>query len=238
MKKSLIAVSLAAVSAFADPAIVGIEANAGYNILSVGSSVDDGNTKSQPSFGFAVGPTIALPFNEQFAISGKISFQYDMNRTETKIDGPLGIGSYKAENNQSQMSVGFQVAPVFHLSPMFAVKAGYEWDMPLGGSRESKQTTSLGPISYDSTFNTDLVWAPSKASDLKSNETPVVSTHNLILGAAFSLTPTVDFTVQGKFALNGSGADYKSNGDLNGAASTDNNIAVHQVALGINVSFL
>jgi hypothetical protein len=133
------------------------------------------------------------------------------------------------------MSLGLKFQPVFQIGPMLQVKAGYEWDMPFGGTAETKRTTTLVGVSSTSTSNPDIIWAPAKSSDIGSSEVAVLSTHNLLLGAAFEILPNLAITLQGKFALTGSVPHYKANGDLDGAASSNSNIMAHQVAVGIQL---
>ena len=238
MNKSLILIAATAAASFAAPIQFGIEAKAGYNVLSLGSDLDAGvvagSPESQPSFGAAIGPTFAYGLNEQFALGGSVLFVYDLNRFDNTFD--LGVlGSNKEEHTISQMSLGLQFAPVFHINEFFSVKFGYEWDMPFSGTSENKRTTTLGSASNTATDKSDIVWAPAKLSDVGTKEFPVLSTHNLILGGAYQITPMVALTLQGKVGLTGSVPHYNASGDLDGAAGSGSNMRSHQIAVGMNL---
>ena len=238
MNRILPLVALATVAAMAAPVKFGAEAMVGYNYLSVGSDLTD--TKADPGIGFRIGPNASFGLNEMFAITGGVSFQYDMYNTKTTGVEVLGFSVGNTEDNYKSMSIGFQIAPEITLGERFSIKAGYEWDMPLAGTVEHK---SLGV-----TKDKDLVWAPEKESDLgtdnvdlglvtlkSTNEVPLVSTHNLVAGAAIAVTPNMALTVQGKFALNGLLADYDAAGDFQGSKANASNISLHQLAVGVLV---
>jgi hypothetical protein len=172
-----------------------------------------------------------------FAITGSVSFLYDMYSTKTTGVEVLGFSIGNSEDNYSAMSLGLQIAPTIKLNEQFSLKAGYEWDMPLGGTVEQKDVGA--------TKDYDLVWAPAKESDLGTdnvdlglitvkvpNEVPMTSTHNIVAGASYAVTPLLAFTIQGKFALNGLLADYDDAGDLQGSQASASNITLHQLALG------
>lgn len=239
MKKFLSLVAIASsISLAAPPVKLGVEALVGYNILSLGDDVGDGITTGSPeaqaSMGFAVGPNLTIPLNEQIGLEGGAVFLYDMNRYENTLDAGV-LGSNEEEHTISQMSLGLKIQPVFQIGELVKVKVGYEWDMPLGGSVETKRTTTLGSASSTATRESDIVWAPADESDVGSSEIAFLSTHNLLVGASFGILPNLAFTVQGKFALTGSVPHYKANGDLDGAAGSDSNIMAHQIAVGVQL---
>lgn len=236
MKKFLPLIAIATSLSIAAPVKFGVEALVGYNILSLGDEVGNGlatgSPEAKPSMGFAVGPTMTFPVNEQIGLEGGAVFLYDVNRYENTLD--LGVlGSNLEEHTINKMSLGLKIQPVFQIGENVKVKVGYEWDMPFGGTVETKRTTTLGSASTSATDEYDIVWAPADESDVGSSEIAVLSTHNLLLGASFALLPNMAFTVQGKFALTGSVPHYKANGDLDGAASSDSNIMVNQIAVGV-----
>lgn len=239
MKKFLPLVAVASsLSLAAAPVKFGVEALVGYNILSLGDDVGDGLATGSPeakaSMGLAVGPNLTIPLNERIGLEGGAVFLYDMNRYENTLD--LGaLGSNREEHTINQMSLGLKIQPVFQIGENVKVKVGYEWDMPFGGTVETKRTTTLGSASTSATSESDIVWAPSQESDVGSSEIAVLSTHNLLVGASFALLPNLAFTVQGKFALTGSVPAYKANGDLDGAAGSDSNIMTHQIAVGMQL---
>ena len=224
VKKSLSLLALAAAASFAGPVKFGADVLAGYNILSVGDST---GVKSSPSFGFAVGPTVSYGINEQIAIGGGVSFLYDINGVKAK-EGD-------ATMSMSQMSLGFQIAPSYQINEKIGVKFGYEWDMPLGGTSEVK--------AGGETMKSDIVWAPTKGSDIKEKEDAVLSTHNLVLGGSYLVMPNLAVVLTGKFALTGASPEYKYDdatgeiGDLKGSAKSEENISNHQIAIGVNYSF-
>lgn len=218
MKRTLSLIALASVAAMAAPVKFGAGAAVGYDILSVGDDLKNTDAKAA-SFGVAVGPTAAYLINDKFSIGAGVNFLFDMFGTEEKYAGE----TYDVDN--SLMSLGFQIAPAYQINEKFSVKVGYEWDMPLTGT----SSTDAGDV--------DLVWAPSDATDLGENEQPIVSVHNIVLGGAYSINEKLAVTLQGKFALNGSGAEYKDNGDLKGAYESSKNITGHQVAVGVSYSF-
>jgi hypothetical protein len=239
MKSSLYLIAAAAATSFAAPVHVGIDVKGGYNFLSLGDDLGaglvTGSPEAKPSFGVAVGPTATFPLNEQFLIGAGVTFQYDRNRFDNAFD--LGaLGSIKEEHTLDQLTLGLQIAPIFRISERLDVKLGYEWDLPIGGTSETKRTTTLGPLSTTSTDKADIVWAPAKRSDLGTNDAPVLSTHNVVAGAAIQILPGMAITLQGKLALNGSVPLYKTNGDLDGAASTQSNMMLNQVAVGIELA--
>lgn len=238
MKISLFLIAATAAASLAAPVHFGIDGKVGYNALSLGddlgAGIVAGSPESKASFGAAVGPVVALDINDQFAVAGGVYFLYDLNRYDNSFD--LGaLGSHKEEHTIHQMSLGLQFAPIFRLSEFFSVKVGYEWDIPLAGTSETKNTTTVGTLSTTSTDKPDIVWAPNKLSDVGSNEAPVLSTHNLIVGGAYQLTPGFALALQAKIALTGSVPFYKTNGDLDGGAGTKSNMMVHQLAVGVNL---
>jgi len=234
MKRSLSLVALVAVASFAGPFKVGGDALVGYNILSVGDSAGQmgGKVSSKPSFGFAVGPSASYSINEMFAIGAGVTFLYDINAFEEKMD--MGGVSITSTTTVNSMNLGLQIAPIYKINDKISVKAGYEWDMPLGGTSETKVTASYAGISADTTISKDLRWAPSKFTDLKAKEAAVVSTHNIVLGGTYEFMPKLSAVLQAKIGLNGSGAKYNTSGDLDGAADSKKNISVYQIALGVN----
>lgn len=222
MKRTLSLVALATVASVAGPLKVGADALLGLNIPSVGSDIK--NTDGNLGFGVAVGPTVGYAITEQLVIGGGISLQY--NTTGTEYSETFMGEEFKSETSSSLMSLGFQVAPSFKATEQISVKIGYEWSMPLSGSSEHKDDE--GTIEYD------LVWAPSKRKDLGKKEFPVVSTHAVVVGGSFAVMPNVAVALQGKFALNGGSADYDDEGDLKGARKSKENIALHQIAVGVS----
>jgi hypothetical protein len=236
MNKSLILIATIAAVSFAAPIHFGIDAKVGYNALflgeQLGAGVVTGSPESKPSFGAAIGPTFAYDLTKQFALGGSALFVYDLDRFDNAID--LGLGSNKEEHTISQMSLGLQFAPIFHINKFFSVKFGYEWDMPFSGTAKTKRTTTLGSAVNTATDKSDIVWAPAKASDVGSTELPVLSTHNLILGGAYQITPMVALTLQVKMGLTGSVPLYNASGDLDGGAGSKSNMTTNQLAIGVS----
>lgn len=222
MNRSILLVAIATASSFAASVKLGGDALVGYNFLQIGSDLD---AEANPSFGGSIGPTVAYNINEFVSVGGGVFVQYDMLETEQTYLGRTFT------HKQSKTSVALQFAPIYHLNPQIAIKAGYEWDLPLTGSDESE---FLGQR-----YTTDVVMAPEDEADLYSDfglpeETGVVSTHNLVLGASFLVLPNLSVMVQGKYAFNGAIPSYDGEGKLDGAASASSNIMVHQVALGLS----
>lgn len=222
MKRPILLVALATASSFAASVKLGGDALVGYDFLQIGSDLD---AEANPSFGGSIGPTVAYNINEFVSIGGGVFVQYDMLETEQTYLGQTFT------HKQSKTSVALQIAPIYHVNPRISIKAGYEWDMPLTGSDESE---FLG-IAY----TTDVVPAPEDESDLYSTfglpeETGVLSTHNLVLGASFLVMPNLSVMVQGKYAFTGATPSYDDEGKLDGAASASNNILMHQVAVGLS----
>jgi len=224
MKRTLSLIAIASVAAMAAPVKFGAGAAVGYNILSVGDDLKGTEAKAA-NFGVAVGPTAAYQINDQFSVGAGVSFLFDMYAMEEKyVDEESGASAtYDVDN--SLMSLGFQIAPAYQINEKISVKVGYEWDMPLAGT----SSTDAGDV--------DLVWAPSKAKDIGDKEQPVVSVHNIVLGGSYGINEKLAVTLQGKFALNGMGPEYKDNGDLDGARKSSENITGHQVAVGVSYSF-
>lgn len=237
MKKTFSLIALAVTASFAGPVKFGVDVLAGYDIVSIGDNLDKAGTKSQASFGFGLGPTVKYPINDMIALNGSIQFQYDIVGVESKdIDIDQGvITESKSEISSHYMRLGLQFAPSYQFNEKISAKLGYEWDMPLGGSG----TREIGGTSQDF----DIVWAPSKYSDLKEKENPALSTHNLIVGGSYSILPNLAITLQGKIGLTGTIPEYEFDettfeyGDLKGAESSKNNIKLHQIAIGANYSF-
>lgn len=222
MNRSILLVAFATASSFAASVKLGGDALVGYNFLEIGSDL---NGEANPSFGGSIGPTVAVNINDFVSIGGGVFVQYDMQETEQTILGRTFT------HTQSKTSVALQIAPIFHLNNQISFKAGYEWDMPLTGSDESEY---LGQR-----YTTDVVMAPEDEADLYSEmglpeETGVVSTHNLVVGASFLVMPNLSLSVQGKYGLNGAMPSYDDEEKLDGAASSSENIAVHQVAVGLS----
>ena len=222
MNRSILLVALATASSFAASVKFGGDVLVGYDILAIGSDLD---AEANPGFGGSLGPTVAVNFTPYLSLGGGVFVQMDFLETEETILGRTFTHS------QRKTSVALQVAPIFHVNDQVSIKAGYEWDMPLTGSDESE---FLG-MSY----TTDVVPAPEDEADLYTSlglpeETGVVSTHNLVLGASFLVMPNLSISLQGKYALNGAIPHYDGEGKLDGAAGTDGNIAVHQVAIGLS----
>lgn len=230
MKRTLSLIAIASVAAMAAPVKFGAGAAVGYNILSVGDDLKGTEAKAA-NFGVAVGPTAAYQINDQFSVGAGVSFLYDMYGMEVEgMDWETGEAK-TSDRDVSLMSLGFQIAPAFQINEKFSVKAGYQWDMPLAGT----MSNDGGDL--------DIVWAPSKGSDLGEKEVGVVSVHNIVLGGAYSINEKLAVTLQGKFALNGMYAEYKENeetgemGDLDGARKSSENVTGHQVAVGVSYSF-
>lgn len=229
MKKSLTLLALATAASFAADIKFGVDALAGYDIVSIGDDLDKAGVKSQASFGFGIGPTVKYPINDAIALNGSIQFQYDIVGTEMDFMG------FKSETSASYMRLGLQFAPSYQINEQFSAKLGYEWDMPLGGT----VTTKAGGEETES----DIVWAPSKGSDRKEKEDPILSTHNLVVGAGYALMPNLTLTLQGKIGLTGTMPEYEEDettgeiGDLKGAYDADKNVKLHQIAIGVNYSF-
>lgn len=222
MKRTLSLVALATVASVAGPLKVGADALLGLNIPSVGSNVK--NTDGKLGFGVAVGPTVGYAVTDKLTLGGGVTFQLNTYGSETSFSF-LGQ-EFKSEASASLMSLGFQVAPSFQATEQLSLKVGYEWSMPLTGSVEFKDE--------EETVEKDLVWAPSKAKDIGNKESAVVSTHALVVGGSFAVIPNVAVSLQGKFALNGGSPDYDEKGELKGARKSKDNIAVHQVAVGVS----
>lgn len=229
VKKSLSLIALATAASFAADIKFGVDALAGYDIVSIGDDLDKYGMKSQASFGFGIGPTVKYPINDAIALNGSIQFQYDIVGAEVDFMGS------KSETSASYMRLGLQFAPSYQINEQFSAKLGYEWDMPLGGTATEKEDGE--ETEYD------IVWAPSKGSDLKEKETGILSTHNLIVGAGYTLMPNLTLTLQGKIGLTGIRPEYERDattgelGDLKGAADADMNVKLHQIAIGVNYSF-
>lgn len=222
MKRILSLVALASVASIAGPLKVGADALLGLNIPSVGSDIK--NTDGKLGFGVAVGPTVGYAVTEQLTIGAGVSFQ--LNTAGSEYSETFMGEEYKIETTSSLMSLGFQIAPSFKATEQISVKLGYEWSMPLSGTMESK--------GEGMSIESDLVWAPSERKDLGNKEMPVVSTHAIVVGGAFSVMPNIAVAVQGKFALTGGGADYDDKGDLKGAKKSKENTAIHQIAVGVS----
>lgn len=233
MKKTLSLIALATAASFAADIKFGVDALAGYDIVSIGDDLDKAGVKSQASFGFGIGPTVKYPINDAIALNGSIQFQYDIVGTEMEME-IMGM-TMKNETSASYMRLGLQFAPSYQINEQFSAKLGYEWDMPLGGTATEKEDGEE--------TESDIVWAPSKGSDRKEKETGILSTHNLIVGAGYALMPNLTLTLQGKIGLTGTMPEYEEDettgevGDLKGAADSDENVKLHQIAIGVNYSF-
>ena len=225
MKRTLSLVALSVAATMAAPIKFGAGAAVGYDIVSIGDDIEGVDAKAA-NFGFAVGPNASYKINDKFSVGAGVNFLFDMIGTEEKdVDWETGE-SVTSDRDVTLMSLGFQIAPAYQINEKISVKAGYEWDMPLAGTSSSEGG------------DMDIVWAPSEMKDLGEKEYPVVSTHNIILGGSYAINEKLDVTLQGKFALNGNGAEYDmSNGDLKGAYESSKNMAVHQIAIGVNYSF-
>lgn len=228
MKHSLSLVALATAASFAAPVQFGADALVGYDILSIGSDLDDLDAKA--GFGVAVGPTASYAVNDKVSIGAGVSFLYNAYGVEASDVDEFTGETTKFEADFSQLCLGFQFAPSFKLTDKVALKAGYEWDMPLSGSIEEKS-------SGEDSEKRDIVWAPGKRQDVKE-DFPVVSVHNILIGGSYAVTPTLAVALQGKFALNGFLPDYdEDDGKFKGAAKSSDNIAIQQLAVGVNYTF-
>lgn len=222
MNRSILLVALATASSFAGTVRIGADALVGYDILEIGSDLDQ---SSNPSYGAVFGPTLAFGLNEMVSLQGGVAVLYDFQETEQTYLGQTFT------RTQSKTALAFQVTPVYHITDMVSIKAGYEWDMPLTGTEKSEV---LGV-----SVSNDVVAAPDDESDLQNGlgfptKTGVVSIHNLVLGASFGILPNLAVSVQGKYALNGDRPDYDGAGKLQGSASKASNVAAHQIAVGLS----
>lgn len=220
MKRTLSLVAIATAASVAGPLKVGADALLGLNLPVIGSDMEDIDSKL--GFGVAVGPTFGYAVTDKFSVGAGVSFQYNTFGWESSSS------SFDMSVNTSLMTLGFQVAPSIQVTEQLSLKAGYEWSMPLAG-----KATFESDIDMFDGEETDLVWAPSKREDLGEDEGAVMSTHALVVGGAFKVAPNLAVTAQGKFALTGLFADYED-GDLKGAASADENMTIHQVAVGVS----
>lgn len=234
MKRTLSLVALATVASVAGPIKVGADAMLGYNLTLVGSEVEDEGESVDPTLGFgvSVGPKAAFAINDKLAIGAGVLFHYDKFGTETTFDGSPATVNVDI----SLMTLGFQLAPTFKVNEQLSLKAGYEWDMPLGGTvKVDADYPGLGEISREY----DVVWAPEDYMDLyddegKLIESPFVATHNVVLGAGFALNEQLAFTVEGKIALNSNDADYDDEGKFKGAEKMKETVMFHRISAGVS----
>ena len=126
------------------------------------------------------------------------------------------------------------------MTEQVGLKLGYEWDLPLQGTTTftSKRISGFG--GKDTTWERTLVRAPSRGSQLKVDQDPALSIHNLVAGAAIRFRPRWEVTFAGKYGLNGSVPEYQKDpltgaptGKLMGAASSAKNTLVRQLGMGI-----
>lgn len=205
----------------------GFDVMVGYDQVSVGSQVASTGSviEGKGGLAFAVGPSFTFEFHEKAGIALGVFFLYD----QIGLEGSRGAIS-KSESF-GLMSFGLQLAPTYKVVDALTLKAGYEWDVPFGGTGEVKETNR-------ETRSYDIVWAPAKTTDYNSkSETPLSSVHNLLVGAAYDVTPGVGIAAQGKFALNGNEADYDENGSYQGPKKNTENLKVNQVSLGLAYRF-
>lgn len=231
MRRSILATSLAASIAAspanADSDMHGFDVMLGYNMVSPGSSLGAPgvSVEGNGGLGLAVGPSFNIPIQEKLSLSLGVFFVYD----QIGITGTNGAISQTRETEV--MSFGLQLCPTYRVQEAVTIKAGYEWDIPFGGSAEVRTTNR-------ETQSFDIVWAPATVKDFDDNsEVPLASVHNLLVGASYDVMPGVGIALQAKFGLNGNGAEYGDNGSYKGAAKDEDNVKVKQVALGLAYRF-
>lgn len=61
--------------------------------------------------------------------------------------------------------------------------------------------------------------------------------HNILLGAAYNITPSTALDLQLKFGMRGILAHYNSSGTYDGAASSSKNISATQLRIGFSNAF-
>jgi hypothetical protein len=228
MKRSILAVSLTATLASAGSVQHGFDVMVGYDLVTPGSKVVDDpavSVEGKGGLSLAVGPSFTFPIQEKLGVALGVLFLYDQ----------FGFDESKGAISQTEevglMSFGLQLCPTYRVMDALTLKAGYEWDIPFGGSAEIKGATRESR-SYD------IVWAPASVKDFNTKtETPFVSVHNLLVGAAYDVTPGVGIAVQGKFALNGNDADYGDEGNYKGAKKDEENFKVKQISMGLAYRF-
>lgn len=234
MKRTLSIVALATAASFAGPIKVGADAKLGYNLTVVGSDVDEEGQTTDPKFGFgvSVGPKAAYEITDKLAIGAGVLFNYDKYGTEVSFEGMDAV----ADVDVSLMTLGLHIAPTFKVTEQISLKAGYQWDMPLGGTVEFKaEIPGFGEISEEY----DAVWAPEDEKDLANDEgeetkAAFVSTHNVVLGAGFALNEQLAVTVEGKIALNSNTAEYDEEGKFKGADKAKESLVNHRISVGVS----
>ncbi len=234
MKRTLSLVALATVASFAGPIKVGADAKLGYNLTLVGSDVDEEGQTTDPKFGFgvSVGPKAAYEITDKLAIGAGVLFNYDKYGTESTYEG----SDATVNIDVSLMTHGLHIAPTFKVTEQLSLKAGYEWDMPLGGTVKLKaEVPFFGELSDEY----DAVWAPEDQKDLANDDGEMtkaafVSTHNVVLGAGFALNEQLAVTVEGKIALNSNSAEYDDEGKFKGAEKTKESLVNHRISVGVS----
>ena len=199
----------------------------GYDMVKVGSQMANPRVKMEGEGGLAlaVGPSFTFPIQEKLGVALSVLYLYDQIGTKQTFE------DLSQTEKVGLMSFGLQLCPTYRVLDALTLKAGYEWDIPFGGTGEVKESNR-------ETRSYDIVWAPATVTDFKDeSETPFSSVHNLLVGAAYDVMPGVGVALQAKFALNGNDADYGDGGNYKGAKKDEENIKVNQLSLGLAYRF-
>lgn len=226
MKKQLVFVLLATATVFAEiPEFLkpfasirpGLDLQGGYDLLLLGEDVKDGTAKT--SYGFGGGLSLSYPLSDNFSVVGEALYLHDQYVYSDKTDT-----TYKVESTFKADRLGFRFAPRYKFGKRFGVELGYQYELPISGTAEAKESFRTGPTTWkDTTIKLDLKSAPQNDRDnVDANgvpkQVPVLSTHNLLVGVSFYPTPWLSTSLEAKFGLNGMVADYTANGELRGSA--------------------
>lgn len=187
-----------ATSTFAAPVHYSIKALIGYDPLLLNPSSE--GPQPEASFGAGIGPGASLELSEKIALDAGMNILYDRERF---------LGTYQ-ESMTSQVEdvhivtqrwrVGLLLVPTYSITNRIRLGCGYEWDVPIVGSRELHGPTTLNGV------GTDLNW--SSGSSETSEGIPVASVHNLVANAGGTLSRSFEIFLQAKYGLNRS--DRKS----------------------------
>lgn len=201
----------------------GIVVRGGADLLYIGDDLP--HSKSSTSYGYGGGLSLAYPLSEKFRLNGEALYLQDV--VSFKEDSIPEIANQSRTVTIKSNRIGLQFAPSYRFNSRFGMKLGYQYEIPLSGTTESKFS--------DTTITYDLKSAPEQDADNFDDDgavkqSPVLATHNLIAGATFGVTSWLTVSLDGKLGLHSADADYNAKGLLRGHART---AVVHQVGLSI-----
>ncbi len=228
--RSICSFAFIAASSFALPTKVSVDALIGYDPLLLDPSPE--GLQPRFSYGIAVGPNITWKFNPRISLDVGVRGLYD----QENLSGPYQESPPSPESSLRKTTerwrIGLKMMPEVQVTENLRVGAGYEWDIPVAGTQFLTSPTVLNGARRN--LNWDL-------GSIGSSDIPVASVHNFLADISWSIQPSLEIVLQGKYGLNKSLSESygKDPEQLDPGTSNPNefNARDHQIAIGIRYRF-